>query len=135
MRMGLSNDAAPGLRTPFSLPISIRWLGDTPRLFAAGLPATAVNPGLPDRIAAGTTRSSIRSYAYAASVFLSFLAARRLALDEASKRDAPTRKSRGNPDGSSWPASSPSWRSGLNASGIPRFDPIRPRRWLAFVGT
>lgn len=87
MRMGLSDDVAPGLRTPLSLPIRIRWFDGTPRLFAAGCPATAVNLALRDRVATGTTRSSIRSHASAASVFLSFLAARRLALGEATNAD------------------------------------------------
>jgi integrase len=81
------DDVAPGLRAPIGAPVTLRWFGSTPRLFAAGLPVTAVNLALRDRVAAGATSASVRSYAFGAKLFLSFLARRRLSLFEITNAD------------------------------------------------
>lgn len=76
-----------GLRASLRLPVTVRWFGDTPRLFAAATPVTPVNLALRDRVTHGQSRASARSYAYSAGLFLSFLASLNRTLIEASNAD------------------------------------------------
>lgn len=78
------------LRAPLELPVTTRWFGDVPRLFANGIPTTPINLAIRDRIQHGQTKASTRSYAYSVGLFLSFLASRRRSLIDAANTDFST---------------------------------------------
>jgi hypothetical protein len=85
--MGPIDDLAPGLRVHIGAPVTLRWFGSTPRRFGAGRPVTAVNLALRDRVSAGATTASIKSYVFGTKLLLSFLAWRRLNLFEVTNAD------------------------------------------------